>query len=311
MNKIKEWFSDHLRYFLLIIAAVLVVVIGFFAVKLVTNIGSDKKKEVVEEIEEDSTEAVQPQTQADENLQRDVPEILDIVTEYYTARASKDYDKLESICEVFDEKSKKTIEAQDAAVESYNNLMTYSKAGMNPGEYVVYTYVEVKLTGIDTAAPGLREFYVITGPGEKLLVADQTEERTSYLEATRMDKDVQALREDVDKRMQEAEDSDETLKSFVEASDVKIVEEQVEEALAAENDGQNAGNGIGSRMLATTEVNVRGSASADGALYGTLTTGTEVEILEKADEGWVKIRYSTGGTIIEGYVMEQYLEPAS
>ena len=54
----------------------------------------------------------------------------------------------------------------------------------------------------------------------------------------------------------------------------------------------------------TETVNVRKTASADGDRVGSLTIGSEIEIIEQMSNGWTKIKYSNG----EAYVKSDYVK---
>jgi Sec-independent protein translocase protein TatA len=309
----REWLSDNLRYILLIVAALLLLVIGIFAVKLVTHVASPKKstsetQKVQQTAEENESESDKSTQDSGEALVRNQQEVLDLVTRYYTARADKDYDALAELCETFDDDVRADLEAQDGAIESYDNIITYSKAGLTEGAYVVYVYFDAKITGITTEAPNLRELYLITDTEGQLLVGDKDSDASvrAYVEQMRTASDVQALISDVKKKMADAEAADESLKAFVE-SDTTVADDS-----DTENDNEDAdtAESASGTMQVTTGVNVRGTPSADGTLYGTLYQGMTVEVLEDLDSGWSKIRYTTNGTTIEGYVMTQYLTEA-
>lgn len=305
MDDFREWLSDNLRYILLGLGVILILVIAFFAVRLVTGLGSPEKE--TEIMTEAGTEAQQaedkPADTEESDLVRNDPDILNLVTKYYTARAEKDYETLKGMCETFDETTQADIERQDAAVESYSNIIAYSKNGPEEGTFIVYVYFDIKLTGIDTLAPTLREVYAVTDVEGNLMIGDKTDVE-NYLMERQADADVQALVEDVDQKLQNAMAQDENLKAFV----------QNQASGTAPAAGEESGNSTGTAeavtgtMYSSTELNVRGTASTDGTLYGVLTTGQQVNVLENLDNGWSKISYTTNGTIIEGYVMTQYLK---
>lgn len=312
MDDFREWLSDNLRYILLGLGVVLILVIAFFAVRLVTGIGSPKEKETeitteaVTENSEDKEQAAQGEDKTAEvevsDLERNQPEIYNLISKYYTARADKDFDTLKGMCQSFDDSIQEEIEKQDAAIESYSNIITYSKNGPEEGTYIVYVYFDVKLTGIDTLAPTLREVYAVTDVEGNLMVGDKTDV-ADYLLERQADADVQALVSDVNQKLEVARASDEDLNNFVEA-------QQNGTTPTTSEDGDTVGDAslaATGTMYAATDVNVRGTPSTDGTLYGSLMTGQEVTVMENLDSGWSKVTYTTNGTTIEGYVMTQYL----
>ena len=185
--------------------------------------------------------------------------------------------------------------------------MTYSKPGLTEGSYVVYVYVEMKLTGIATQAPSLLEKYILPDSEGNLMLAetDRTPEVKEYAQKMQADDDVQALILDVSLAFENAMANDADLENFVAAQSGASVPED------GDSSSDNSTAATTGTMQATTEVNVRGTASTDGTLYGMLSTGQQVEVLEVLDSGWSKVRYTTGGTTIEGYVKSEYLGPVS
>ena len=82
MDDFREWLSDNLRYILLGLGVVLILVIAFFAVRLVTGLGSpqkEKETEITTEAGTDAQQEEQAQDQAEESdLVRNDPDILNL-----------------------------------------------------------------------------------------------------------------------------------------------------------------------------------------------------------------------------------------
>lgn len=325
MDNFREWLSDNLRYILLGLSVLLVVVIAFFAIRLISGGGSSKKKaetnaaadagdgsdktaaqggnadkETSGETEKE-TSAVSDSTSKPLTKESSDSAVQTLITQYYTAVAARDYDTLSSIDETFDEDAKAAVEAE-SAIESYNNIVTYTKPGLTDGTYIAYIYFEAKITGIDTPAPSLREMYLVTDADGNLKIGDKrsSQELINYLLDCQRDSDVQALVKDVNQKLADAKAQDSALASYVDSIDTDT----------DTGDDTSASTAQTGTMKVSTVVNVRGEASPDATLYGTLSAGTEVEVLENLDNGWSKISYTYSGTTIEGYVMTQYLEAA-
>lgn len=303
LDNFREWLSDNLRYILLGLAAILLIVIAFFAVRLVKGLGSPKEKEPKTVQTEADTKEPETQAAQSETLQKDVADVLAWATQYYAAKQGKDYDALGALCEKFDDAARSDVESQDAAIESYSNIMTYAKQGLTKDSYIVYVYFDAKVTGSDTLVPALREFYLIRNAEGKLVRADMTAEMNTLVEERRTDHDVQALSEDVNKKFNEALAADEALAALLSS-------DKAPDPAEGETGGSDEGTVVGTTtgtMQTTTEINVRGEASAESTLYGVLMSGTTVEVVENLDNGWSKINYVSNGSTIEGYVMTQYL----
>ena len=322
LNDIKEWISDYLRYILLGAAVLLLILIIVFAVRLIGGhrSGQEKPKEKTTEselqTEDDNVSDNAAISTAGDELERNQKDVLDLMTRYYTAKLNKDYDTLDEICEVTDDEVKVEGSAMDDVIEQYNNLMTYSKAGLTDGSYIAFAYFDAKLTGIDTLVPTLRSMYLVTNEDGNLIVSNTKDhpEQQAYQKQVWTDDDVQALCKDVADRYDDCLEQNPDLEEFLASikpdgsgSDGNANTDGND--TDGTTDGEN-GNGEASlgTMYASTGVNVRGEPDAESTLYGTLQTGMQVEVLENLDNGWSRVSYVTSdGTTIEGYMMTQYL----
>lgn len=235
-------------------------------------------------------------------------ELQQLVEQYYTAVAAQDYDTLQSISESFTDEDKKKVE-NASAIESYNNIVVYSKKGLTDGTYIVYAYCDAKITGIETTAPRLEELYVLTNADGKLVFGDtdSSQELQDYVLKMQTDADVQALVKDVNGLLDTAMEKDTDLAAYVEAQ--KNSQNSGSTTTGDGDTGEAAtGSDTATTMQATTGVNVRAEASENAAINGSLYAGMQVEVLENLDNGWSHIRYTADGTTIEGYAMTQYLE---
>lgn len=308
LDNFREWLSDNLRYILLGLAGILVLIIAFFAIRLITSVGSPKKKEAETEITTEAVTEQQEEASSKERLVKDQADILSFVTQYYTALANGDYDAIKSYSKTFDDTTKTELENENSAIESCNNLIVYSRSGLTDGSYIVYVYFDAKVSGIDTLVPTLRQLYLESASegGYKIvdISLDENQDIENYTIQLLADDEVQALTKDVKTRYQEAIDSDEQLQNFIVASGSS------DSSTSESEEGQKedtVNTTTGTMYAATDGLNVRGTPSTDGTIYGSLTIGLAVEVLENTDSGWSKIRYTVNGTTIEGYVKSEYL----
>ncbi len=312
MDRIREWISDNLRYILLGLAVILLIVIAFFAVRLIQGIGSDKEEEPPQtEVQTEDTAEDDSKEEGDLSLVRNEAGVYELISSYFTALEDKDMDALRTLQDPFVEADEQ--EVQDSAIESYSNIITYSKPGLTEGSYVVYAYADEKIAGIDTPVPSLQELYVVTNSEGDLVITDKdtSQELMDYIAQRQTDEDVQALVEDVSGKVSDAVAQDPDLKEYVNSVSSGNNQDTSGEGDGAE-DGENAAEvAEGTVMTATTAVNVRSDPSTDGTIYGSLIQGMEVTVLESLDSGWMHIQYSMDdGTVIEGYVSSQYLTSA-
>lgn len=320
LDDIREWISDYLRYILLGVAALLLLLIIIFAVRLIggRRSGQEKPKEKTTESELQTEADDAPISVAGDELERNQADVLDLVTRYYTAKLNQDYDTLSEICEVMDDEAKAGYESMDDAIEQYNNLMTYSKAGLTEGSYVAFAYFDAKMTGIDTLVPTLRGLYLVTNEEGDLIVSNTKNhpDQEAYQKQVWADDDVQALRRDVADKYDDSLAQDPELAEYLESiskdggsggDSTGTNGDEDGGTTDGDTDGENGDAALGT-MYASTGVNVRGEPDAESTLYGTLQTGMQVEVLENLDNGWSRISYVTSdGTTIEGYLMTQYL----
>lgn len=312
LDNFREWLSDNLRYILLGLAVVLILVIGFCVVKLVTGGSSSSPEQSsgraeseisTEEISETTAQNVQNETAAagTTSLVKDDVAILTLVKKYYTAAAAKDYVTLETIVSPWNDEVKSSISRNDV-IESYNNISTYSKKGPVANSYVVYTYFDGKVANIDTLAPSLTMLYIVTDESGNLVVSDReaSQEVSDYIASVSLDADVQALIADVEAKCEAAQETDPALKEFMEQSSTGS---QQTDGGSDSTDAELTGEAV-----ATSEVNIRQEPNTDSAIMGVLQVGTQVTVLQMADDGWCQVSYNAGAYTIEGYVKAEYLE---
>ncbi len=310
IKDIKEWISDNLRYLLLGLAALLVIVIIFLVIRLVTNWG---KKEVYDGRTEAETEQAGRKDEKESygksnvSLVSNDKDILDVITRYYEAKADKDYETIREINPAFSAEDEADL-ANNNVFESYDNISVYSAEGIEKDSYLVYVYFDLKISGVPTPIPTLVDEYLQKNDDGDLVIADKysTQERVDFIEGMRTSDAVQGIAREVNQKLEKAAESDEELKEYVEKA--KAEKEKSSDSDEEEDTSSADVPEVNGTARATTEVRVRSEASTNGTIYGMLTTGFSVTVLENLDNGWSKIRYTTGGVTIEGYVMTQYLE---
>ncbi len=311
LDNIREWISDNLRYILLGLAAILVIIIIIFAIRMGTRSSSSGKSSDVAETELVTEE----ETEKKESLVRDEAEVLSTATDYWTAIGAKDYDTLETLCgKEFDDDDRAKVDAMDVAVESYDNITTYSKEGLTEGSYVAYVSMDLKLTGIETEAPTLREMYLQPGEDGSLTVVqsdDYTSEITTFTQQSQTEEDVQDLIRQVNDTLSERCKEDEDLANYV-GVDTEESSGDDEDGEDGESSESSSALSVGTAMV-NDGVNVRSDASTDSEILAALYAGLEVNVLETDvldDPGndWSRISYiDTSGSTVTGYVKSEYL----
>jgi hypothetical protein len=89
-------------------------------------------------------------------------EVNSLIAAYYEAFAAADMDTLETLATPISENEKSYIGVFSQYIESYENIVCYTKSGLTDGSYLVSAYFDLKFYDVETVAPGLDFFYVET-----------------------------------------------------------------------------------------------------------------------------------------------------
>ncbi len=161
------------------------------------------------------------------------PDIDALFDSYYTAKNNRDIDTLKSILsDPGKVESEEQLQTKTEYIEDYRKIKTYTKKSIKEGEYIVYVYHEIKFTSINTPAPGLAKFYVITDSDNKLKIfsGDMNAETKAYYDERNNDEDVIALIEMTDEKSKKAIEKDQDLKNFWESIDAMASGSETEKA---------------------------------------------------------------------------------
>lgn len=136
--------------------------------------------------------------------------------EYYAAKAACDVDKLKSIyLDPTKVETREELENMVQYIEEYRNINTYIKKSIEDKAFIVYAYHEIKFSSINTLAPGLSKFYLVTDDeGNYKIASDIKPEFLDYFNARNIDMDVLELIETTNLRSEEAKSKDEDLMTF-------------------------------------------------------------------------------------------------
>ena len=171
------------------------------------------------------------------------PEISDVVKNYLEAFLIEDDTKrAEVLAQYVDNMG--DIESADIGqnkyVESYSGIECYTKEGPYEGTYVVYAYYQTTYKNISQSAPSLTTLYVLRDQTTDNVYVHNgiSTEVSDYIAEVTADDDVQALFEAVDQEFQEALDSSERLKEFIDK--LKVVSETTASASETSESGTTA-----------------------------------------------------------------------
>lgn len=216
LNKddIAAFFKKNWRYFAAVaLFAVLVILLVRFS-SASDGDGEDLDTEQSGELKEFEVDAV--------------PGINEMITRYYTACAAGDTAEVQAVVYPISESELSHITMMSQYVESYQNIVCYTKPGLEDGTYLTSVSVEVKFAGVETAAPGLEFFYVRTNDNGNFYIDNayssynrmhgelETDPEVNELIRTfESQKDVIALQSEVQGRYEEAVAADPDLMNMV------------------------------------------------------------------------------------------------
>lgn len=322
-NSTLEFVKKNMRYFA---AGVL-----FLILVLVLVNCADPKKDGANTAGTEVTSETQEAYQVDA-----YEEVNALVSQYYTAYAAGDLDTLTSLATPVSANEQSYIALFSQYVDEYQNVKCYTKSGLDSNSYLVSVAMEVKFTGVETAAPGLDFFYIRTNDDGKLYIDNLYSQYNfankdnaldtsveSLINEYKAAADVVALKTEIQTNYDGAVASDEGLSTMIDstipdainqwmiqvkaenAQQVAESTEAVEETTeVAEETVENAEETEQTtEQLATTDrVNVRAEANTDSEKLGTLEAGAVVT-RTGVDGDWSIIDYN--GTT--GYVKNEFL----
>ncbi len=248
------------------------------------------------------------------------------MTDYYTALANNDQDKIKEYVEYISDNELFNIAVKSNYIESYENITCYTQDGFAPNSYYVYVSYDIKMVNYETTLPGLVGlYYAPNGAGKYYIYRrdDMDQELVSDFYDAYSVQEVKDLFTQVTDDYNVAIASDPALAEFMGGFETLVKDEMakliaIEEAgeaaegntevVTTDGDGNettepvNAGPEI---VKATTKVNVRASDSENAEKIGSVIEGAELTRLETKVNGWSKIIYNGQ----EGYIKSDYLVP--
>ncbi len=333
LDDFREWLSDNLRYILLGLGIIIAVIIVFCIVRLITGSGrssSSAQSSTVTVQTETTASAAESATESDaasvtstitatesSELVKDDAAIKTLVQQYYTAVAASDTTTLSQIVEPWNDEVQSQVLGSNV-IEAYENIATYSKTGLQDGEYVVFAYYEAKLPDIETTVPSLSMLYVSTDASGSLIINSNREtdsEIAAFTTQAASEADAAALISQVNQAYEQALAQDEALSSYIASissssasADTDTMDDGSDSSASQTATGTAS---AGATLTATTTLNIRQTASTSAAIMGILPEGTSVTALSDEEDGWIQIEYVTSSGNIDGYVMLEYLTVSS
>lgn len=143
--------------------------------------------------------------------------VKNLIKNYYAAKLDCNTKKLKSMLTNSSKaESQKQIKKKTEYIEDYRKIKCFVKKGIEKDSYIVYVYSEVKITGINTAAPGLAKFYIVkNSKGKyKIFTGDMKPDIKQYYDERNNDADVQKLINETNSKSKKAKKKDADLAKF-------------------------------------------------------------------------------------------------
>ena len=253
-----------------------------------SNTGTQTQTETTTETAETETTLQMP---LEENT---VPEVTQLITEYYNAAAAGDMDTINSIVNTYDQETQIYLQKMSEHIEAYQNVVCYTKTGPVDGSYLVYAYYEIKFNDLETAVPGISPYLVYPREDGSLYIyeGDVEDSVNQYLEDISAQDDVIDLMNRVQVVFNEAVMQDDTLNNYLaqlkEDLQVEVGEALAEAETASEEETQPAEAAAEvqttvTKVEATDVVNVRSSDSEQAERLGKVAVGEVLKLLEKKE----------------------------
>lgn len=317
MDNFREWVSDNLRYIMLGGGILILVIVVFFAVRAFTGGGGDtsaKSKDQPDTVsagQQVSGDQVSTDQVSDNALEKDaIPEVNELVQDYYKALGDKNIEELRSMVSGLDPAEESKI-ANMKYIEGYENVEVYTKKGLEEGSYVVFASFSYKCADVDTPAPALSQLYIVTDESGKLWISGEAlrdPEIQAYVSTIMNQSDVIQLRNNVQASYDQAQSSDPQLQAFLESLGGEDSGTPRPESTTSTSENVSDGQAADSvstegMMTALDDCNVRISAESGSEIVTVVPAGEQVNRLGE-ENGWVQIEY--GG--VTGYVYQDLLQ---
>lgn len=222
--------------------------IGMVTISLSTPKGKgNQKKNNLEniknpfvELSDDATLKEEAGVEENSDLQSNTEKEIDqLIATYLNCMLTCDLQTLAKVVTDVENVDVEKMQAKQKLIEEYQNIECYTVDGMKKGEYLVYVYSESKFTGIDTAAPGLERYYVVTDTAGNLKIEFGLikQEVQDFINETDESDDVQKIINRVNTKLEEAIANDSKLKEFyanLNGGSDEVTNETTPEATAGE-----------------------------------------------------------------------------
>lgn len=320
LESLGSWFVRHAKIVMPVVLAACVIITVVISIRANKKDAEQQGDVAANSTLEETTDVyVVPEVALQENT---IPEITELIDNYYTAQAEGDVDTIRSLVSDIEESEVLRIVETSKYVENYPSLEIYTKAGPVDNTYIVYVCSELKFTDYDDLFPGMKVFYVCVDENGQYYINESEEgsdNELTYIREVTLQDDVVDLNNKVAAAYNDMVAENPELAQFILDLNDEI-KKNVGGALAQEedeNDSEEAGGEneaaentetgpevVVTKVRATDVVNIRSSDSETADRLGKAAIGDEFKLIEKIGNGWSKIEYEGA----EAYIKSEFLE---
>jgi len=305
----------------------IVITVAVFVVLLVTAVivsgkVAARNKDAAVVLEEETAVATETYAIPEEPLKQDAyPEVNNLMKKYYQAVADGNIQAIGDLRTGLDDKEKIVIEKKSEYVDSYPNIICYTKPGPVDNSYLVYVNYDVKLKDYEELIPGMNVWYVcVNDAGAYYINEDPQDDKIiEYCKIVSVQDDVQDLSNTINVKYNEIMEANPDLGKFMDELGVQMKVDVGEELAKAEapieeptptptpepeSESESETAPATKKVKATTVVNVRASDSEKADKLGKASEGQEFDLLEEKANGWSKIEFEGK----EAFIKSEYLE---
>jgi len=299
--------------------------------KVVTDEGNNEQEEVKDDPETEK-EAEEEDPGYETYKENEVQEINDLVAKYYRLYAEGNTERVEKLVKPLYSVQKISISAFSNYIEGFENIVCYTKKGVEDDTYLLSVRYDMKFKDIDTVAPGLDFFYVRRNKNGNFFLdnrysrfntgeeaVDKDEEVVALLKDFDLQDDVIALYKDVEEKYSEALSSDKKLKKLLETTipdalekvaNGETIEEEPAETETPEENTEPEQEASTPKLTETNDtvyaidnINIRKEAKEDAEKVGSAVLGDSFTRKGTTEDGWSQIEFN-GST---AYVKSEFL----
>ena len=320
LESLGSWLVRHAKIVMPVVLAACVIITVVISIRANKKDAEQQGDVAANSTLEETTDVyVVPEVALQENT---IPEITELIDNYYTAQAEGDVDTIRSLVSDIEESEVLRIVETSKYVENYPSLEIYTKAGPVDNTYIVYVCSELKFTDYDDLFPGMKVFYVCVDENGQYYINESEEgsdNELTYIREVTLQDDVVDLNNIVAAAYNVMVAENPELAQFILDLNDEI-KKNVGGALAQEedeNDSEEAGGEneaaentetgpevVVTKVRATDVVNIRSSDSETADRLGKAAIGDEFKLIEKIGNGWSKIEYEGA----EAYIKSEFLE---